>query len=201
MNCPRRHICWQSKRFYWERAPRWRAGGWGNPGELLCSVAHSLGFYGDGISFQVVFNESFWLRVLPGGAGLVQPNGCQREGFWEVVRHVVSPFDLSWTLLVGGGLLVLCSLPGPPVIKQLMKWSLWCLARVGSFSQCASPKQIHRLYSLWNSPGQDTGMGSLSFLQGIFPTQGLNLGLAHCRWISTSWAMETEKAHNPPSTS
>ena len=28
----------------------------------------------------------------------------QREGFWEVVGQVVSPFDLSQTLLVGGGL-------------------------------------------------------------------------------------------------
>ena len=29
----------------------------------------------------------------------------------------------------------------------------------------------------------DTGMGSLSLLQGIFPTQGLNPGLQHCTWI------------------
>ena len=36
-------------------------------------------------------------------------------------RHAVSPLDLSQTLLVGGGLLVSCSLPGPPVIKQLMQ--------------------------------------------------------------------------------
>ena len=39
---------------------------------------------------------------------LFSQDGCQR-GFWEVVRHVVSPFDLSRTLPVGGGLLVLCS--------------------------------------------------------------------------------------------
>ena len=44
---------------------------------------------------------------------------------------MVSPFDLSRTLLVGGGLLVPCSLPGPPVAKQLM-------ARVGGFNQHAS---------------------------------------------------------------
>ena len=31
--------------------------------------------------------------------------------------------------------------------------------------------------SLWNSPGQNTGVGSLSLLQGIFPTQGLNPAL------------------------
>ena len=36
-------------------------------------MALSLGFYGDGISFLVVFSQSFLLRVLPGGAGLVQP--------------------------------------------------------------------------------------------------------------------------------
>ena len=41
----------------------------------------------------------------------------------------------------------------------------------------------HVLYSPWNSPGQSTGVGSLSFLQGIFPTQGSNPGLLHCRRI------------------
>ena len=41
----------------------------------------------------------------------------------------------------------------------------------------------HGLYSPWNSPGQNTGVGSLSLLQGIFPTQGLNPGLLHCRQI------------------
>ena len=35
----------------------------------------------------------------------------------------------------------------------------------------------------WSSPGKNTGVGCHSFLQGIFPTQGLNLGPLHCRWI------------------
>ena len=38
-------------------------------------------------------------------------------------------------------------------------------------------------YSPWNSPSQNTGVGSLSLLQRIFPTQGLNPGLPHCRQI------------------
>ena len=42
----------------------------------------------------------------------------------------------------------------------------------------------HRLYSPWNSSGQNTGVGSLSLLQRIFPTQGLNPGLPHCKQIS-----------------
>ena len=41
----------------------------------------------------------------------------------------------------------------------------------------------HGPYSPWNSPGQNTGVGSLSLLQGIFPTQGLSPGLPHCKWI------------------
>ena len=41
----------------------------------------------------------------------------------------------------------------------------------------------HGLYSPWNSPGQNTGVGSHSLLQGIFPTQGSNPGLPHCRQI------------------
>ena len=39
----------------------------------------------------------------------------------------------------------------------------------------------HGLYSLWNSPGKNTGVGSLTLLQGIFPTQASNPGLLHCR--------------------
>ena len=41
----------------------------------------------------------------------------------------------------------------------------------------------HGLYSPWNSPGQNTGVGILSLLQGIFPIQLSNPGLPHSRWI------------------
>ena len=41
----------------------------------------------------------------------------------------------------------------------------------------------HGLYSRWNSLGQNTGVGNLSLLQGIFPTQGLNPDLPHWRRI------------------
>ena len=41
----------------------------------------------------------------------------------------------------------------------------------------------HGLYSPWNSPGQNTGVGSFSLLQGIFPIQESNSGLPHCRQI------------------
>ena len=44
-----------------------------------------------------------------------------------------------------------------------------------------SSLQPHGLYRPWNSPGQNTGVGSFSLLLGIFPTQGSNPSLPHCR--------------------
>ena len=51
-------------------------------------------------------------------------------------------------------------------------YSLWSYGR--------SPA---RLLCPWNSPGKNTGVGSHSLLQGIFPTQGSNPGLLHYRQI------------------
>ena len=73
---------------------------------------------------RLVSRLSLANRSDSGGSGcflvvytLISQDGCQREGFWEVVGHMASPFDLSKTLPVKGGLLVPCSLIEPPVIK------------------------------------------------------------------------------------
>ena len=52
-----------------------------------------------------------------------------------------------------------------------------------SCSVVSSSLQPHGLYSSWNSPGQNSGVGGRSLLQGIFPAQGLNPGLLYCRRI------------------
>ena len=52
-----------------------------------------------------------------------------------------------------------------------------------SHSVMSDSLRPHGLYSPWNPPGQSTGVGSLSLLQWIFPTQELNWGLMHCRQI------------------
>ena len=59
----------------------------------------------------------------------------------------------------------------------------WTHVPAGDMHSIYSHVWLFGLYSLWNSPSQNTGVGSLSLLQGIFPTQGLNPGLPHCRWI------------------
>ena len=44
----------------------------GEPRRTAQLLARSLGFYDDGISFQIVFGQSFWLRVLLGSACIAQ---------------------------------------------------------------------------------------------------------------------------------
>ena len=102
MNCLRRHTSWQSKRLYWEGAAGQREVELGNPGELLCHMACNLRFYGDEFSFQIIFCQSFWLRVLPGSSCIAQPRwmpvrrilGGDRTTFWSF------PNSSGWWWLV-----------------------------------------------------------------------------------------------------
>ena len=68
------------------------------------------------------------------------------------------------------------SLPLMPPWSEVKKWSESLLIVSDSL-------QRYGLYSWWNSPGQNTGVGSLSLLQRIFSTQGSNPGLPHCGQI------------------
>ena len=86
----------------------------------------SLASHSDSESFLVVH-------------ALLSQNGCQREGFWEEVGYVVFPFDLSRTPPVGGGLLVPCSLPGPPLVKQLMQMVTMVSGQGGRFQSVCFP--------------------------------------------------------------
>ena len=60
--------------------------------------------------------------------------------------------------------------------RDAWKWKWKC-------SVVSNSLQPHRLHSPWNSPGQNTEVDSLSLLREIFPTQGSNWGLPHCRQI------------------
>ena len=60
-------------------------------------------------------------------------------------------------------------------------WGKWGVSECHSVM--SDTLQSHGLWSPWNSPGQNTGVGSRSLLQGTFPTQGSNPGLPHYRQI------------------
>ena len=64
--------------------------------------------------------------------------------------------------------------PASHTAEQLCEW------KALSLSNSLWP---HGLYSPWDSPGQNTGVGSCSLFQGIFQTQRWNPGLPHCRRI------------------
>ena len=83
---------------------------------------------------------------------------------------------------------------GKPNLLSLLHWQVGSLPLASpgkpnnaleseSGSVVSDALQPHGLYSSWDSPGQNTGVGRCSLLQGIFPNQGLNPGLPHCRQI------------------
>ena len=69
------------------------------------------------------------------------------------------------------------------ILVSGVQHNLWEWSESESCSVMSDSLWPHGLYSPWNSLGQNTGVGSLSFLQGMFPTQGSNPGFPHCRQI------------------
>ena len=75
-------------------------------------------------------------------------------------------------------------------------WATLCMSVCMLFAQlCPTVLWPQGLWPIkllcpWNSPGKNTGVGCHSLFQGIFPTQGLNLGLLHCRQILYCWAIK-----------
>ena len=67
--------------------------------------------------------------------------------------------------------------------NQTCPRSQWEESESKSHSVMSNSLWPHGLHSPCYSPGQNTGVSSLSLLQGIFLTQGLNPGLLCCKWI------------------
>ena len=77
--------------------------------------------------------------------------------------------------------------PGPPD-RALQNISVLIRSVAQSCPTLCDPMDCSptRLLCPWDSPGKNTGVGCHALLQGIFPTQGLNPHLLHCRWILNS---------------
>ena len=158
---------------------------WNSPDKILQWVAISYSIYQCQFS-SVQFCHSVMCNSL-------RPHGLQ---------HTRPPCPLptqsllkliSIELVMPSNHLILCRplllLPSIFPHQGLFKWvsSLHQVAKVLEFQlQHQSFLWTFRtdfLYSPGNALGQDTGVGSLSLLQGIFPTQESNWGLLHCRQI------------------
>ena len=80
------------------------------------------------------------------------------------------------------------------------EWSSKDLPKVKVAQLCPTLCHPVDIYSPWNSPGQNAGVGSLSLLQGIFPTQRSNPGLP-ALWVDSLSAepqSESEVAQSCP---
>ena len=60
---------------------------------------------------------------------------------------------------------------------------VWLLDWEHPLEEESESESLSVMSDFLNSPGQNTGVGSLSLLQGIFPTQGINPGLSYCGQI------------------
>jgi len=140
----------------------WRRQGWGGMREQHWDMYITI----CKIDEQWKFNS--WSRTLKASA-LGQPRRMGWGGKWEG--------SSGW-----GDIRVPMAKYGKIHVNVWQKPPQYCIEHE-SCSVMSDSLQPHGLYSLWNSPDQNTGVGSLSILQGLFPTQGSNPGLPHCRWI------------------
>ena len=97
----------------------------------------------------------------------------------------------------------------PPAWRKQSRKRTWCTAMWFSFVCVCLYVCVYiwewksrwfvsdslRPHGLWDSPGHNTGVGSLSLLQGIFPTQGLNTGLCIAGRFFNSWASREARAY------
>ena len=111
--------------------------------------------------FFFVFWTHEWLRTLV---------HCMNATCWEIRK----PSD--WSV----------HNPSRKAIASFPRWGFMSFVsglKSESCSVVSNSLWPHGLYSPWNSSGQNTGVGSLSLLQGIFPAQRSNPGLLHCGQI------------------
>ena len=111
------------------------------------------------------------------------PLVLQSPSMWEGGGKFLERGDTLipfWLLLWGNERPGAWSLQLFVAFTDTLKWKWKSLSHVWLFA-------IPWIYSPWNSLGQNTGVGSLSLHQGIFPTQGSNPGLLRCSFF-TNWA-------------
>ena len=121
----------------------------------------------------------------------------------STLSQTLHKFTSNDSMMLSNDLILCCPLlPLPSIFPSIrvfsnesalyIRWpKYWSFSfSISPFNGCetcsvvSNSLQSHELYSPWNLPGQNTRVGSLSLLQGIFPAQGLNPGLLHCRFTA-----------------
>ena len=117
-----------------------------------------------------------WKNSMDRGAWWATVHGFAKSWTRLSTQHDFLPYSVGWH---SRDLPSLTQKRDSHIVKKL--YEVGCESE--SCSVVSNSLGPYGLYSLWNSPDQSTGVGSLSLLQGIFPTWGSNPGPPHCRWI------------------
>ena len=146
------------------------------------SVVRGSNMRNDSWSITLINNRARKSEVTQSCPTLCDPMHCSPPG--SSVQGILQARILEWVAIsFSRG----SSKPqrlnrGLPHCRQ----TLYHLSHQGSYPGLEPTSPTLRVHSLPSeTPGKpkNTGVGSLSTLQGIFPTQELNWGLLHCRWI------------------
>ena len=121
--------------------------------------------------------QTFWKDLKPCSDGSVRPY-LQVPG-WAANRPGPGCCSVAKSCLTLCNPMA-CSPPVFPVLQYLPEFAQTHL--IESVMLC-DPMDCSPPGCPWNSPAKNTGVGCHSLLRGIFPTQGLNLHLLHCRGI------------------
>ena len=145
-----------------------------------------------------------WLTTL---SSLLFSFKLKCKSFPSLKRHFIMCFPMCHALTPSPLSLTLCFLVLSSSVSRSAFSDLMCLSSfvpasrylplkvkvkvVQSCPTCWDPMD-----SPWNSPGQNTGVGSLSLLQRIFLTQESNQGLLHCRQILNQLSYQGSPSYN-----
>ena len=136
--------------------------------ELLCSVHHVKCWAGWSTSWSQDCQEKYQQLQI---CRWYHSNGRKWRGTNSLLMKVKEESEKVGSKLSIQEIKIMAS---SHITSWQMKWS-------ESHSVMSNSLWPHGLYSPWNPPGQNTGVGSLSLLQGITPTQGSNPVLPHCK--------------------
>ena len=117
--------------------------------------------------FTIISVASARIKVIP----IIFLTEFCLKGYWEIniYKHFQSVSKFFFLMYIFQVCFICSSFLLESESRSVVSNSLW-------------------LHGLWNSLGQNTGVGCHSLFHGIFLIQGSNPGLLHCRWSLYCWA-------------
>ena len=144
--------------------------------------------------FGKFFYSGVWLFWL---VNLCSPGGIS-EFFWpHTLRKAQGWGPVFVTTKIKDGKMMSHRVENPSIRLTILFFSEWTVKVTQSCPTLWHP--LDYIYSPWNSPSQNTGVGSLSLLQQIFLTQELNQSTCIAGGFLTNWTIrEAPRVKNPP---